>query len=98
MSFKAVITEEGTDVQGTITECLTGLLFYIKKKEKSGIPENIIKQVIGLKYNDINKKKYEKEMILDNGKVKIQKIDFNNVTKEEAKKIFDEEIISKLFD
>ena len=90
MSFKAVITEECIDVQGTKMELLTGLLCYIDTLEKSGISENIIKQVIGLKYNDINKKK--------NGKIEIQKIDFNNVTKEEAKKILDEEIISKIFD
>lgn len=90
MRFKAVITEECIDVQGTKMELLTGLLCYIDTLEKSGISENIIKQVIGLKYNDINKKK--------NGKIEIQKIDFNNVTKEEAKKILDEEIISKIFD
>ncbi len=46
------------------------------------------------------KRKYQEqiETILDNDDMKIQKFNLNNMTKEEAKEIFEEKILNKMFD
>ena len=43
------------------------------------------------------KKENKVETIVDNDKVKIQKFDLNELSKEEVKELFDKEIFNELF-
>lgn len=71
--FKVVITKRGTKINGTGQELLNGLCNYIDILKKSGVPKILIKLAI--------------DSVLDNDKFKIQKIDLNNIPKEEREKI-----------
>ena len=95
MSFKAVITEGYTEIQGTTEEILAGLICYIKGLQKTRISNKTIKETVNLALND----KDIEETVLDNDKVQIQlsKFNLNNMTKEESKELLAKEIF-KLFD
>lgn len=89
MKFKALITEDSIDIEGTSAEVLAGLLMYIKTLIDSDISEKTIREVIELAFKDKKEKKYQN--------VRVQKFDLNGLSKEEAKKLLDEEIFNKLF-
>lgn len=89
MKFKALITEDSIDIEGTSAEVLTGLVMYIKTLIDSDISEKTIREVIELAFKDKKEKKYQD--------VRVQKFDLNGLSKEEAKKLLDEEIFNKLF-
>lgn len=89
MKFKALITEDSIDIEGTSTEVLIGLVMYIKTLIASDISEKTIREVIELAFKDKKEKKYQN--------VRVQKFDLNGLSKEEAKKLLDEEIFNKLF-
>lgn len=95
MSFKAEITENYIKIEGKTDEILAGLAVYISKLKDEGISKEIIQEVVDLALKD--KKEKRAETILDTDKVKIQKFDLNNMSKEEAKKFIEKEI-SKMFD
>nr|DAF16474.1 MAG TPA: hypothetical protein [Caudoviricetes sp.] len=95
MSFRAEITEEYTKIEGKTDEILAGLVCYIKTLKKEGISQKVLQQVVELGLEDEEKKRAE--TILDTDKVKIQKIDLNNMSKEEAKDLITKEIL-KMFD
>ena len=94
MSFRAEITEEYTKIEGKTDEILAGLVCYIKTLKKEGISQKVLQQVVELGLEDEEKKRAE--TILDT-EVKIQKIDLNNMSKEEAKDLITKEIL-KMFD
>ena len=83
MSFRAEITENYIKIEGKTDEILAGLAVYISKLKDNGISKEIIQEVVDLALKD--KKEKRAETILDTDKVKIQKIDLNNMSKEEAK-------------
>ena len=89
MKFKALITEDSIDIEGTSAEVLTGLVMYIKTLIDSDISEKTIREVIELAFKDKKEKKYQN--------VRVQKFDLNGLSKKEAKKLLDEEIFNKLF-
>lgn len=89
MKFKALITEDSIDIEGTSAEVLTGLVMYIKTLIDSDISEKTIREVIELAFKNKKEKKYQN--------VRVQKFDLNGLSKEEAKKLLDEEIFNKLF-
>lgn len=89
--FKAVITEEDTDIEGTKVEILTGLLMYIKTLIEGGFTIEQIIQAVELALEDKKDKKS------NSNKVKVQKFDLNNMSKEEAIKLVSEEL-NTLFD
>lgn len=47
-NFKAVITEDSTEIKGEIPEILTGLAMYIRALLKNDIPETMIREVVNL--------------------------------------------------
>ena len=89
--FKAVITEENTDIKGTKVDILTGLVMYIKTLIEGGFTIEQIIQAVELALEDKKDKKS------NSNKVKIQKFDLNNMSKEEAIKLVSEEL-NTLFD
>lgn len=95
MSFRAEITENYIKIEGKTDEILAGLAVYISKLKDNGISKEIIQEVVDLELKD--KKEKRAETILDTDKVKIQKIDLNNMSKEEAKDLITKEIL-KMFD
>lgn len=95
MSFRAEITENYIKIEGKTDEILAGLVVYISKLKDEGISKEIIQEVVDLALKD--KKEKRAETILDTDKVKIQKIDLNNMSKEEAKDLITKEIL-KMFD
>ena len=95
MSFRAEITENYIKIEGKTDEILAGLAVYISKLKDEGISKEIIQKVVDLALKD--KKEKRAETILDTDKVKIQKIDLNNMSKEEAKDLITKEIL-KMFD
>ena len=90
--FKAILTEETTEIKGSTTEILTGLVMYIKTLLDADIKETTIRKVVDLALED---KKVE--TVIDNDKIKVQKIDLNGLSKEEARDLLDKEIFNKLF-
>ncbi len=94
MSFRAEITENYIKIEGKTDEILAGLAVYISKLKDNGISKEIIQEVVDLALKD--KKEKRAETILDTDKVKIQKIDLNNMSKEEAKDLITKEIL-KMF-
>lgn len=95
MSFRTEITENYIKIEGKTDEILAGLAVYISKLKDEGIAKEIIQEVVDLALKD--KKEKRAETILDTDKVKIQKIDLNNMSKEEAKDLITKEIL-KMFD
>lgn len=95
MSFRTEITENYIEIEGKTDEILAGLVVYISKLKDEGISKEIIQEVVDLALKD--KKEKRAETILDTDKVKIQKIDLNNMSKEEAKDLITKEIL-KMFD
>ena len=95
MSFRTEITENYIKIEGKTDEILAGLAVYISKLKDNGISKEIIQEVVDLALKD--KKEKRAETILDTDKVKIQKIDLNNMSKEEAKDLITKEIL-KMFD
>lgn len=95
MSFRAEITENYIKIEGKTDEILAGLAVYISKLKDNGISKEIIQEVVDLALKD--KKEKRAETILDTDKVKIQKFDLNNMSKEEAKDLITKEIL-KMFD
>lgn len=95
MSFRTEITENYIKIEGKTDEILAGLAVYISKLKDEGISKEIIQEVVDLALKD--KKEKRAETILDTDKVKIQKIDLNNMSKEEAKDLITKEIL-KMFD
>lgn len=95
MSFRAEITENYIKIEGKTDEILAGLAAYISKLKDNGISKEIIQEVVDLALKD--KKEKRAETILDTDKVKIQKFDLNNMSKEEAKDLITKEIL-KMFD
>ena len=91
MSFRAEITENYIKIEGKTDEILAGLAVYISKLKDNGISKEIIQEVVDLALKD--KKEKRAETILDTDKVKIQKIDLNNMSKEEAKDLITKEIL-----
>ena len=89
MKFKALITKDSIDIEGTSAEVLTGLVMYIKTLIDSDISEKTIREAIELAFKDKKEKNYQN--------VRVQKFDLNGLSKEEAKKLLDEEIFNKLF-
>ena len=94
MSFRTEITENYIKIEGKTDEILAGLAVYISKLKDEGISKEIIQDVVDLALKD--KKEKRAETILDTDKVKIQKIDLNNMSKEEAKDLITKEIL-KMF-
>lgn len=94
MSFRAEITENYIKIEGKTDEILVGLAVYISKLKDEGISKEIIQEVVDLALKD--KKEKRAETILDTDKVKIQKFDLNNMSKEEAKDLITKEIL-KMF-
>lgn len=94
MSFRAEITENYIKIEGKTDEILAGLAVYISKLKDEGISKEIIQEVVDLALKD--KKEKRAETILDTDKVKIQKFDLNNMSKEEAKNLITKEIL-KMF-
>jgi hypothetical protein len=94
MSFRAEITENYIKIEGKTDEILAGLAVYISKLKDNGISKEIIQEVVDLALKD--KKEKRAETILDTDKVKIQKFDLNNMSKEEAKDLITKEIL-KMF-
>lgn len=94
MSFRAEITENYIKIEGKTDEILAGLAVYISKLKDEGISKEIIQKVVDLALKD--KKEKRAETILDTDKVKIQKFDLNNMSKEEAKDLITKEIL-KMF-
>ena len=92
MSFKAVITDKDIEINGTKVEQLAGLLCYIDYLKDEGISNKIIRKAINLSLEDT-----KIETIIDSDELKVQKIDLNDMTKEEAKEFFENEILNKLF-
>jgi hypothetical protein len=90
MSFRAEITENYIKIEGKTDEILAGLAVYISKLKDNGISKEIIQEVVDLALKD--KKEKRAETILDTDKVKIQKIDLNNMSKEEAKDLITKEM------
>ena len=97
MNLKVVITENSAEVEGTLEEVLAGLAAYIDVLIKNKVPENLIREVIELPFEERSKEK-KVETIVDNENLKIKKLNLNNLTKEEAKKVIDKEILSKMPD
>lgn len=97
MSLKVVITENSIEGAGTLGEVLAGLAAYIDILIKNKVPEDLIREVIELPFEERNKEKAV-ETIVDNENLKIKKLNLNNLTKEEAKKVIDKEILSKIPD
>lgn len=95
MKFRAVITEEYTEITGKTNEILAGLVMYVRALRKQNISEKVIREVIDLALK--NREEKRAETILDNEKVKIQKFDLNSMSKEEAKDLIEKEIF-KMFD
>lgn len=96
MSFRATITEEYTEMNGNVADKLAGLACYIEALLENEVPETLIKRVIDMTFEK-NKKEKNVETILENDNLKIQKFDLNNLTKEEAMKVIDEEL-KKMFE
>ncbi len=94
MSFRTEITENYIEIEGKTDEILAGLAVYISKLKDEGIPKEIIQEVVDLALKD--KKEKQSETILDTDKVKIQKFDLNNMSKEEAEDLITKEIL-KMF-
>lgn len=94
MSFRAEITENYIKIEGKTDEILAGLAVYISKLKDEGISKEIIQEVVDLALKD--KKEKRAETILDTDKVKIQRFDLNNMSKEEAKDLITKEIL-KMF-
>ena len=94
MSFRTEITENYIKIEGKTDEILAGLAVYISKLKDNGISKEIIQEVVDLALKD--KKEKRAETILDTDKVKIQKFDLNNMSKEEAKDLITKEIL-KMF-
>lgn len=94
MSFRTEITENYIKIEGKTNEILAGLAVYISKLKDEGIPKEIIQEVVDLALKD--KKEKQSETILDTDKVKIQKFDLNNMSKEEAEDLIIKEIL-KMF-
>lgn len=94
MSFRTEITENYIEIEGKTDEILAGLAVYISKLKDKGIPKEIIQEVVDLALKD--KKEKQSETILDTDKVKIQKFDLNNMSKEEAEDLITKEIL-KMF-
>lgn len=94
MSFRTEITENYIEIEGKTDEILAGLAVYISKLKDEGIPKEIIQEVVDLALKD--KKEKQAETILDTDKVKIQKFDLNNMSKEEAEDLITKEIL-KMF-
>nr|DAT55174.1 MAG TPA: hypothetical protein [Caudoviricetes sp.] len=94
MSFRTEITENYIKIEGKTNEILAGLAVYISKLKDEGIPKEIIQEVVDLALKD--KKEKQSETILDTDKVKIQKFDLNNMSKEEAEDLITKEIL-KMF-
>jgi len=94
MSFRAEITENYIKIEGKTDEILAGLAVYISKLKDNGISKEIIQEVVDLALKD--KKEKRAETILDTDKVKIQKFDLNDMSKEEAKDLITKEIL-KMF-
>lgn len=65
-----------------------------KNIKKEGISQKVLQQVVELGLEDEEEKRAE--TILDTDKVKIQKFDLNNMSKEEAKDLITKEIL-KMF-
>lgn len=97
MSLKVVITENRIEGAGTVEEVLAGLVAYIDMLIKNKVPESLIREIIELPFEERNKEKTV-ETIVDNENLKIKKLNLNNLTKEEAKKAIDKEILSKMPD
>ena len=97
MNLKVVITENSVEVEGTLGKVLVGLAVYIDVLIKNKVPENLIREAIELPFEERNKEKTV-ETIVDNENLKIKKLNLNNLTKEEAKKVIDKEILSKMPD
>lgn len=93
MGFKAEITEEYAMLKGRREECLTGLAMYIEALLKNGISKDLIKKVINIVLEEENK-----EDVSEDKAIKVQKIDLNGMSKEEAKEMLEKEIFNKLFD
>lgn len=94
MSFRTEITENYIEIERKTDEILAGLAVYISKLKDEGIPKEIIQEVVDLALKD--KKEKQSETILDTDKVKIQKFDLNNMSKEEAEDLITKEIL-KMF-
>lgn len=94
MSFRAEITENYIKIEGKTDEILAGLAVYISKLKDNGISKEIIQEVVDLALKD--KKEKRAETVLDTDKVKIQKFDLNNMSKEEVKDLITKEIF-KMF-
>nr|DAV93912.1 MAG TPA: hypothetical protein [Caudoviricetes sp.] len=94
MSFRTEITENYIEIEGKTDEILAGLAVYISKLKDEGIPKEIIQKVVDLALKD--KKEKQAETILDTDKVKIQKFNLNNMSKEEAEDLITKEIL-KMF-
>ena len=87
MSFKVVITQEDTEIQGTKSDLLIGLLFYIDALKDIGISNETIKKVIDMHFKENQEEKKENkgiETIVDNDEMKIQKLDLEKMTEKEA--------------
>ena len=94
ISDERIIERGFGNIEGKTDEILAGLAVYISKLKDNGISKEIIQEVVDLALKD--KKEKRAETILDTDKVKIQKFDLNNMSKEEAKDLITKEIL-KMF-
>lgn len=96
MSFKAEITENYTKIEGKTDEVLAGLAMYVRALRKNNISEALIKGTMDIALEDFRKEN-KVETIIDNENIKIQKLDLNGLSKEEARELIDKEIFNKIF-
>lgn len=98
--LKVEITDKHVSLEGDNAELLMGIIIYLEALRKNGISDSKIKRIIE---NYFYKRKTEGlikdvvETIIDNNDIKIQKINLNGLTEEDARKIFEKEIFNKLF-
>lgn len=95
--FKALLTEETAEIKGSTIDVLAGLAMYIKALLDIDIKGTTIRKVVDLALKDEKVKDKKAETVIDNDKIKVQEIDLNGLSKEEARDLLDKEIFNKLF-
>ena len=85
-----------TKIEGKTDEVLAGLAMYVRALRKNNIPETLIKGTMDIALEDYRKEN-KVETIIDNENIKIQKLDLNGLSKEEARELIDKEIFNKIF-
>lgn len=74
--FRAIITKKKTEIQGTTSEVVTGLVCYIDALKSNGVPEFLIREAIkiGLENNESIKEETNIEIKHKGDKIKLEKM------------------------